>query len=79
MTTDNIYPHLAGTSTLLRVMNGCHFIVVLPQGLPTAEQGRRLLNLEKALRAAVDPQAEVFLEPMQDRNAVRRFRGVTLE
>ena len=66
---------LDGTSTFVRVQ-GHQVIVVLPEGLPTPERGRRLLNLERALRAHWDSRAEVFLEPTQDRNALRRLRGV---
>ena len=70
-----VIPLLAGTSSLIALRHH-HVIVELPKGLPTAERGRRLLNLERALREGVDPKAEVFLEPMQDKNAIRRFRGV---
>ena len=66
---------LDGTSTFVRVQ-GHHVIVALPPGLPTPERGRRLLALEKELRLYCDPKAEVFLEPTQDRNALRRLRGV---
>lgn len=73
-----VEPHLAGTSDLLEI-RGCHVVVRLPDGLPTAERGRRLMDLEKTLRREVDVRAEVFLRPMQDRNAVRRFRGVEVK
>ena len=68
--------YLAGTSTLVRVQ-GHHVIVVLPQGLPTPERGRRLLALERELRIEWHPKAEVFLEATGDLNQLRvRLRGV---
>ena len=73
-----VVPLLAGTSNLIALRHH-HVIVELPKGLATAERGRRLLSLEQALRQAVDPKAEVFLEPRQDANKLRqRLRGVTL-
>lgn len=69
--------YLNGTSTLVRQQKH-HVIVALPDGLPAAEMGQRLMNLERVLRDEVDPQAEVFLEPTQDRNRLRLLRGVTV-
>ena len=68
--------YLAGTSALVRVQQH-HVTVSLPEGLPTPERGRRLLALEKALRAGWHPDAEVFLEAKGDLNKLRvMLRGV---
>ena len=45
--------------------------------MPTPERGHALLELEKMLRKAGFAEAEVFLEPRGDINALRlRLRGV---
>lgn len=67
---------LGGTSSLVRVQ-GSHVTVALPEGLATAERGRRLLSLEKKLRQVWRPEAEVFLEAKGDLNKLRvLLRGV---
>ena len=68
--------NIGGTSTLVR-LQGQYVTVALPEGLPTPERGRRLLALEKVLRAEWDPRAEVFLEARGDLNKLRvMLRGV---
>lgn len=60
----------------LRAQANGHVIVEL-RGSPTArERGPLLLSVEAFLRANVEPAILVYLEPMQDRNALRRLRGV---
>ena len=45
-------------------------------GLSVGEQGARLMELEDAWREQTGVPVELYFEPMQDRNAIRRFRGV---
>lgn len=72
----DVSDYLGATSSLVRVQQH-HVIVALPEGLPTPERGRRLLNLERLLREEWNQQAEVFLEPKGDLNKLRvKLRGV---
>lgn len=74
-----IQPHLEPTADVVRCQGWHVYIRLRETGLPMAEIGRRVMCAERVLREQVDPRIEVFLEPMQDRNQIRRFRGVTVE
>jgi hypothetical protein len=77
MEPDEITPYLNGTCTLVALKDR-YVIVKLPEHLPTAERGRRLLSLEKQLRGQVNPVLEVLLEPKLDQNKLRqKLRGVS--
>ena len=39
-------------------------------------RGEKLLNLEERLKVQADSALTVWLEPLNDRNAIRHFRGV---
>ena len=47
--------------------------------MPIAERGKFLLDLEISLRATLGPDVHILLPPEQDRNAIRRFRGVEVK
>jgi len=47
--------------------------------MPIAERGKFLLDLEILLRATLGPDVHILLPPEQDRNAIRRFRGVEVK
>ncbi len=42
-------------------------------------RGGRLLDLEELLKRELDAGLTVWLEPLEDRNAMRRLRGVELK
>jgi len=67
--------YLNGTSNLVRVTKSW-VTVEVPSGLPSSEVGRRLMNLEFELRDNVNSNIEVFLQPKQDKNRLRKLRGV---
>lgn len=60
----------------LRAQANGHVICRIPDGMKAAERGPLLLSVEAFLRQNVEPSLLVYLEPMQDRNALRRLRGV---
>lgn len=63
----------------LTVVRGFHVTVSVPP-MSVAPRGHYLLQMERHLRATVDPQIEVFLEPTADANKLRqRLRGVKVE
>lgn len=52
-------------------------------GLSTAQmtpmgRGALLLDAEAMLRAEIDPAITVYLQPAQDKNALRKLRGVVV-
>lgn len=46
--------------------------------LSIPDMGHELMVFETHLRETVNPEIEVFLEPEQDKNSIRRFRGVSV-
>ena len=50
--------------------------VRIEDGLDAAARGVLLRKLERHLKETVDAAIVVYLEPAQDRNALRRLRGV---
>ena len=51
-------------------------IVRLEDGPDAASRGIQLRKLERHLKETVDAAIVVYLEPTQDRNVLRRLRGV---
>ena len=51
-------------------------IVRLEDGPDAASRGILLRKLERHLKETVDAAIEVYCEPVQDKNALRRLRGV---
>lgn len=62
--------------TFLRAQANGHVICEIPEGMKAAERGPLLLSVERLLMDNVDAGIRVYLEPAQDRNALRRLRGV---
>lgn len=54
-------------------------IVELWDALPASMRGEVLLDYEECLKQAIDPALTVWLEPMGDRNSLRKLRGVEVE
>jgi len=55
-----------------------HFIVSLKSEDPAHVRGSNLLRLETLLKIIVDPAIEVYLEAKEDKNKLRKFRGVQI-
>lgn len=62
--------------TVLEARPNGHVIVRLDDDLDAAARGILLRDVERKLKESVDPAMLVYLEPAQDRNALRRLRGV---
>jgi hypothetical protein len=60
----------------LRAQANGHVTCRVPETMKAAERGPLLLRVEAFLRANVEPSLLVYLEAVQDRNALRRLRGV---
>lgn len=65
--------------TVLEARPNGHVIVRLDDDLDAAARGILLREVEKRLKANIDEGILVYLEPMQDRNALRRLRGVKVQ
>lgn len=55
-----------------------HFVVSLKSEDPANVRGPNLLRLESLLKIIVDPAIEVYLEAKEDKNKLRKFRGVKI-
>lgn len=78
MEIEALKPLLPSGVEFVRLEGRYQVTLKMKEALSTPERGHLLLELEKRLRRDVDPQAEVFLEPKGDLNALRRkLRGVT--
>lgn len=53
-------------------------IVGLKNEIPAKIRGEKLLKLETLLKNIIDPAIEVFLEAKEDKNKLRKFRGVQI-
>lgn len=62
--------------TVLEARPNGHVIVRLDDDLDAAARGILLRDVEKRLKDNIDPAMLVYLEPAQDKNALRRLRGV---
>lgn len=54
-------------------------IVELWDALPANERGTRLLDYEECLKDAVDPALVVWLETQDDKNSLRKLRGIEIK
>jgi len=54
-------------------------IVTLRENLAAAERGTTLLDLEEFLKVKVDRGINVWCEPVADKSAIRKLRGVKIE
>ena len=55
-----------------------HFVVSLKGEDPANVRGPNLLKLESLLKIIIDPAIEVYLEAKEDKNKLRKFRGVQI-
>ena len=55
-----------------------HFVVSLKCDDPANVRGPNLLRLESLLKIIIDPAIEVYLEAKEDKNKLRKFRGVQI-
>lgn len=55
-----------------------HFVVSLNNEDPANVRGPNLLRLEELLKTIIDPAIEVYLEAKEDKNKLRKFRGVQI-
>ena len=55
-----------------------HFVVSLKNDDPASVRGPNLLRLEALLKTIIDPAIEVYLEAKEDKNKLRKFRGVQI-
>jgi len=54
-------------------------VVSLKKQDPANVRGANLLKLESLLKSIVDPAIEVYLEAKEDKNKLRKFRGVQID
>jgi len=53
-------------------------LIRLNKYLPASSRGDYLLNFEKELKKIINPGLYVMIEPMGDKNSLRKFRGIQI-
>jgi hypothetical protein len=64
--------------SLAGVSHNGEVYVTLDAKLKASERSSLLLDVELQLKARIDPSIVVWCQPTQDRNALRKLRGVTV-
>ena len=72
-------PALRNAVAVVAARNDGQVIVTLTSALSAAERGTVLLNFEAFLTSKVDPSVSVWLEPMGDKNSLRKLRGIEVK
>ena len=72
-------PALRNAVVIVAAKDDGQVIVTLTSVLSAAERGTVLLDLEAFLTSKVDPAVNVWLEPMGDRNSLRKLRGIKVK
>lgn len=77
----DVIAKLASSSvvTLVEARQDGQVIVILDSAVPLSQRGPCLLDLEEALKQAVDPGLVVWHQAIGDRNSLRKLRGVVVK
>jgi hypothetical protein len=70
------YPAFEKTLEVTDVKSTGEVIVRLTSPIPASERGMTLLNFESQLKSTVDEGLCVWVEPLGDKNSLRRLRGI---
>ena len=70
---------MAGTFSVVSAAPDGQVVVRFLRPVATGARGGMLLDLEELLKAEVEPAITVWLEPLGDRNSLRKLRGLEIK
>lgn len=65
-------------TTIIEIKESGEVTIALDEGLKAFERGTKLLDLEESIKREVDEGLYIMVQPMGDKNALRKLRGINI-
>ena len=68
-----------GNAELVKFESPSELVITIDKGMNAAQRGEFLRKLEMDIKQHVDQGLSVWLPPENDKNSIRKFRGVSID